>query len=200
MHLFTQSGSPNGRRVNVFIKEKGIEIPTTEIDLRAGENLSAEFRARNPFGRVPTLTLNDGRFLSESQAICHYLEYLHPAPNLFGDTAEEKAMIEMWSLRVDLNLLKPVAQGFRHSTGFYKDREKCVAEWGQVAAEVARDAAVLFDELLAGKEYLLGDRYSVADMTLAIVMNFAKQVGQDFFDLTNLARFHANVTARPAFS
>ena len=88
MHLYTMSASPNGKRVAIFMKEKGIDIPTTEIDLRAGENLTDEYRRKNPFGRVPVLELDDGTFLSESQAICLYLEGLYPAPNLFGESAE----------------------------------------------------------------------------------------------------------------
>ena len=199
MHLYTMSASPNGKRVAIFMKEKGIDIPTTEIDLRAGENLTDEYRRKNPFGRVPVLELDDGTFLSESQAICLYLEGLYLAPNLFGESAEERAKIEMWARRVDLNFLMPVAQGFRNLTGYYKDRETCVKEWGEVSALAARDTAVLLDAHLANNQLLLGDRYAIPDMTLAIVMGFAKNVGQDFFDLPNLSRFYADVTARAAF-
>ena len=199
MHLYTMSASPNGKRVAIFMKEKGIDIPTTEIDLRAGENLTDEYRRKNPFGRVPVLELDDGTFLSESQAICLYLEGLYLAPNLFGESAEERAKIEMWARRVDLNFLMPVAQGFRNLTGYYKDRETCVKEWGEVSALAARDTAVLLDAHLANNQFLLGDRYAIPDMTLAIVMGFAKNVGQDFFDLPNLSRFYAVVTARAAF-
>ena len=199
MHLYTMSASPNGKRVAIFMKEKGIDIPTTEIDLRAGENLTDEYRRKNPFGRVPVLELDDGTFLSESQAICLYLEGLYLAPNLFGESADERAKIEMWARRVDLNFLMPVAQGFRNLTGYYKDRETCVKEWGEVSALAARDTAVLLDAHLANNQFLLGDRYAIPDMTLAIVMGFAKNVGQDFFDLPNLSRFYADVTARAAF-
>ncbi len=199
MHLYTQSASPNGQRVNIFMKEKGIDIPRTEIDIRAGENLSEEFLARNPFGRVPALELDDGSYLSESQAICLYLEGLHPEPNLFGESLEEKAKIEMWSRRVELNFMMPVAQGFRNSTGFFKDREKCSAEWGEISVEIARDAATRFDRHLADSQFLAGDRYSIADMNFAITLGFAKNVGQDYFDLENLARFHQDVASRAAF-
>ena len=199
MHLYTMSASPNGKRVAIFMKEKGIDIPTTEIDLRAGENLTDEYRRKNPFGRVPVLELDDGTFLSESQAICLYLEGIYLAPNLFGESADERAKIEMWARRVDLNFLMPVAQGFRNLTGYYKDRETCVKEWGEVSALAARDTAVLLDAHLANNQFLLGDRYAIPDMTLAIVMGFAKNVGQDFFDLPNLSRFYAVVTARAAF-
>lgn len=200
MHLYTNSMSPNGQRVAVFMKEKGLDIPTTEIDLRAGENLSAEYRAKNMMGRVPVLELDDGVYLAESQAICRYLEFLEPTPNLFGEPGVEMALIEMWSRRVEMNLMMPVAQGFRNLTGFFKDREKCVKEWGEVSVEVARQAAELFDAHLASNRFLLGDRYCIADMLLAIVVGFARNVGQDFFDLEHLARFHAEVTSRPAFA
>ena len=199
MHLYTQSASPNGQRVDVFLKEKGVEIPATQIDLRAAENLSEEFLARNPFGRVPTLELDDGTYLSESLAICRLIEGLHPEPNLFGKSAQEQAVVEMWCRRVELNFMMPVAQCFRNVTGFFKDREKVCPEWGEISGEIARDAAIRLDAHLANSQFLAGDRYTVADMTLAIGVGFAKNVGQDYFDLENLARLHAEVTARPAF-
>jgi glutathione S-transferase len=118
---------------------------------------------------------------------------------LFGESTLERAKIEMWARRVDLNFLMPVAQGFRNLTGYYKDRETCVKEWGEVSTLAARDTAVLLDAHLANNQFLLGDRYAIPDMTLAIVMGFAKNVGQDFFDLPNLSRFYAVVTARAAF-
>ncbi|MFP6808562.1 MAG: glutathione S-transferase family protein [Pseudomonadales bacterium] len=200
MHLHTQSQSPNGQRVAIFMKEKGIEIPCTEVDLRAGENLKDEYLALNPFGRVPVLELDNGKYLSESLAICAYIEGLHPEPNLFGESAEERAFIEMWSRRVELNVLMPVAQAFRNLTGFFKDRETCVPEWGQVSAEAAISAVALFEEHLGNNSYLVNDRYSVADMTLAITLNFAKNVGQDLLGGVNISRWHEQVMSRPSFS
>ncbi len=199
MHLYTQSASPNGQRVEVFLKEKGVDIPMTQIDLRAGENLGDAFLARNPFGRVPTLELDDGTCLSESLAICRLIEGLHPEPNLFGETPRELAMVEMWCRRVELNFMMPVAQCFRNVTGFFKDREKVCPEWGEISGEVARDAATRLDAHLADSQFLAGDRYTVADLTLAITLGFARNVGQDYFDLENLTRLHAGVTARPSF-
>ena len=200
MHLFTQSASPNGQRVEVFMKEKGVEIPCTQIDLRAAENLSEDYRSKNPFGRVPVLQLDSGAFLSESQAICLYLEGLHPEPNMFGESAEEKALIEMWNRRVELNVLMPVAQGFRNMTGFFKDREKVVPEWGEVSAEIAQESVALFNDHLADNQYINGDRFTIPDMTLAIVLGFAKNVGQELLGGENIARWYAEVTARPAFA
>ena len=199
MHLFTNSGSPNGQRVGIFMNEKNIDIPKTEIDLRAGENLSEDYTAKNFIGRVPVLELDDGTFLAESQAICRYLEAKHPEPNLFGTTGEEQAIIEMWSRRVEINVLIPVAQGFRNITGFFKDRETCVKEWGEVSVDLARDAVTHFDQHLQNNQFLMGDRYCIADMTFAILIGFAKNVGQDFLDMPSIKRFHDEVTSRDAF-
>jgi len=199
MKLFTNSGSPNGRRVNIGVAEKGIEIDKQEIDLAGAENLSADFKARNPFGRVPVLELDDGSYLSESVAITRYLDALHPAPPLFGTTDLEQSLIEMWGRRVELNLLMPVAQAFRNLSGFFKDREKISNEWGQISAEIARDAVPLFDDQLAKTQFIAGDSFSVVDISLLCTLDFAKATRQELpFDLPNLSRWYAAVSARPS--
>jgi len=152
---FYNSIGPNPQVVRIFAAERGVELDMVEVDLMGGENRQADYLAKNPGGQLPCLELDDGSFLSESQAICLYLEGLHPEPNLFGASPEERAKIEMWSRRVELSLMMPVAQTFRNITGFFKDREKCVPEWGEVSAEIARDAATLFDGHLADNQFLL---------------------------------------------
>ncbi len=193
------SASPNGLRVGVAMKEKGIEIPTTEIDLRAGENLSDEYKAKNPAGRVPVLETDSGIFISESVAITRYLEGLEPEPNLFGHSHEEQAIIEMWNRRVELNLLMPVAQAFRNLTGFFKDREKVSQEWGEISAEVAQQALPMFEAQLADSEFIAGDRFTVADISLTVCLGFAGNVGQDLLHTPNLKAYHERNTARPSF-
>lgn len=197
-----ESPSPNARRVHIFMAEKGIDMERVAVDIRAGENLSDAYRAKNPIGRVPTLELDDGTFLAESVAICRYLEGLHPEPNLFGTTPLEMAQIEMWTRRVELNFMAEVAGAFRNITGFFKDRETCVKEWGQVCAEKAAKVIPIFDEQLANSEYLAGDRFTNADLTLGVVVDFARQVKVVTFPegLDNLDRWHAQVSARPSFS
>ena len=106
----------------------------------------------------------------------------------------------MWNRRVELNVLMPVAQGFRNLTGFFKDRETVVPEWGEVSAAVAKESVSLFNDHLTDHQYINGDRYTITDMTLAIVLGFAKNVGQDLLGGENIARWHAEVTARPAFA
>lgn len=199
MHLYTTSASPNGKRVAVVMKEKNIEIPLTQIDLMAAENLSKEYLAKNPMGRVPVLELDSGFMLAESVAISRYLEILAPEPNLFGIDPEKQCVIEMWHRRAEINLFIPVAQAYRNSSGVFKDREPVSAEWGDISAGFARDAVPVFEQQLASNEYIAGDRYSIADITLAITLTFARNTGLDLLSTPHIAGWHERITARPSF-
>ncbi len=196
-----ESPSPNARRVQMFMAEKGIDCERVPVDIRAGENIKAEYLAKNPGGRVPVLELDDGTFLAESVAICRYLEGLHPEPNLFGTTPLETAMIEMWQRRAELNFMSEVAGAFRNITGFFKDRETCVKEWGEVCAEKAPKALVMFDDRLGESEYLAGERFTNADLTLCVGLDFARQVKVvQIPELANLERWHKRMSERPSYS
>lgn len=196
-----EAPSPNARRVHIFIAEKGLQpIESVRVDIRAGENLSQAYREKNPFGRVPVLELDDGTFLAESVAICRYLEGLHPQPSLFGTTPLEMAVIEMWNRRAEINFMLAAAAAFRNLTGFFKDREKISAEWGTISQENAADALGRFDAALEKSEFLAGDRFSIADITMGCALDFAKMVKLDLpFDLPNVSRYHAQLKARPSF-
>ena len=195
-----ESPSPNARRVTVFMAEKGIECDRVSVDIRAGENISPEYLVKNPAGRVPVLELDDGTFISESIAICRYLEGIQPEPNLFGLDARESAMVEMWQRRVELNLFLEIAAAFRNITGFFKDRETCVAEWGQVCAKKAPKALQMFEHRLSDSEYLAGPRFTVADLSLAITLDFAEMVKvAPLPTLENVERWRSNIIKRPSF-
>ena len=196
-----ESPSPNARRVHVFMAEKGFDCERVPVDIRAGENITPEFLAKNPGGRVPVLELDDGTFLAESIAICRYLEALHPEPNLFGDDALSSAQIEMWQRRVEMLFMAEVAGAFRNITGFFKDRETCVKEWGEVCAAKAPKALQMFDDQLANNTYLAGEKFSVADITLAVALDFAKMVQVvELPELPNISRWYAQVNERPSLS
>jgi len=196
-----EAPSPNARRVQVFLKEKGIAPPeSVAVDIRGGENLSEAYRALNPFGRVPVLELDDGTCLAESVAICRYFEGLHPQPSLFGTEPLEQALIEMWNRRAEINFMLPTAQAFRNLTGFFKDREKVSKEWGAISLETAADGMARFDQALAGRQYLAGDAFSIADITLGVALNFGRSVKLALpFDLPNIARYLEQINARPSF-
>ena len=196
-----ESPSPNARRVSVFMAEKGIECERVSVDIRAGENIQSEYLSKNPAGRVPVLELDDGSYISESIAICRYLEAVEPEPNLFGLDAIEIANVEMWQRRVELNLFLEIAGAFRNITGFFKDRETCVEEWGKVCAEKAPKALTMFDDQLSDNQYLAGDRFTVADITLAITLDFAEMVKvAPLPTLDNITQWRANVTARASLA
>ena len=196
-----ESPSPNARRVSVFMAEKGIECERVSVDIRAGENIQSEYLSKNPAGRVPVLELDDGSYISESIAICRYLEAIEPEPNLFGLDAIEIANVEMWQRRVELNLFLEIAGAFRNITGFFKDRETCVEEWGKVCAEKAPKALTMFDDQLSDNQYLAGDRFTVADITLAITLDFAEMVKvAPLPTLDHITRWRTNVTARTSLA
>lgn len=196
-----ESPSPNARRVQVFMAEKGIDCERVNVDIRGGENIQAEYLAKNPAGRVPLLELDDGTCIGESVAICRYLEGLHPQPNLLGDSPLSSAQIEMWQRRVELNFMAEVAGAFRNITGFFKDRETCVKEWGEVCAEKAPRALNMFDAQLADNTYLAGEQFSIADITLCIALEFARQVKVVALpELGNIDRWYAEVSSRPSLA
>ena len=148
-----ESPSPNARRVHIAMAEKSIEIERVAVDIRAGENISAEYLAKNPGGRVPMLELDDGTFIGESVSITRYLDAIGEGPSLFGDSPLAQAQIDMWQRRAEFNFLLEVAGAFRNITGFFKDRETCVEAWGVVCAEKAPKALTMFDDQLAQTEF-----------------------------------------------
>jgi glutathione S-transferase len=184
----------------MYLAEKGIDVPIVEVDLSASENLTREFRARNPLARVPVLELDDGTHIAESMAIARYFEALRPQPCLFGATPLEQATVEMWNRRAELNVLMPVAQAFRQLTAHFKDRERVVPEWGEVAEAQAAEALPVFDVKLAHSTFIAGETFSVADITLALTISFAKSTGRKLpYELPNLSRWFVAVKARPSY-
>ena len=116
MKLYTGLG-PNPRVVHIFMAEKGMEIPLSQVDLMAGENRQADHLSRNPSGQLPTLELDNGSFIAEITAICEYLDEVGPAPSLLGDDAQERAETRMWARRIDLNINEPLTTAFRGAEG-----------------------------------------------------------------------------------
>lgn len=198
LHQFAQS--PNPRRVRMFMAEKGIEdVEFVEVDIRAGENLSAAYRAKNPLGVVPTLELDDGTCIGESVAICRYLEGIHPEPSLFGSDPLSQGRIEMWNRGVEFNVLLQVAMSFRNLSGIFADREKTSKEFGEISLERLQQGFDLLERRLAETEFVAGDSFSVADITALCSVDFASAVKVTVDDQRpNLQRWHQAVSARPS--
>ena len=196
-----EAPSPNARRVHIAMAEKGIELDRVAVDIRGGENLSDEFLAKNPGGRVPVLELDDGTYIGESVSISRYLDAIGEGPMLFGDTPLAQAQIDMWQRRAELNFFLEVAGAFRNITGFFKDRETCVEAWGVVCADRAPKALSMFDAQLEHSEFLAGDQFSVADITLGVGLDFARSVKVvELPELPNIKRWNMQLNARASFS
>jgi glutathione S-transferase len=200
--LYDGGRAPNPRRVRIFLKEKGIEVPIQPVDLAAMEHKSPVYRAVNPLQRVPALELDDGTILTESIAICRYFEALHPEPALFGRTPLEIATIEMWQRRIELHLMLGIAQVFRHLHPGMKEFEvPQVPEWGEANKPRVLEFLGILDRELANRRYVAGDQYSVADITGLIAVDFLRAARLPLpAELANVARWHAELAARPSAS
>jgi glutathione S-transferase len=160
----------------MFIAEKGIEgIGQVQIDLGCGEHRSAEFLAKNPFGRVPALELDDGRILCETRAICTWLDGYAPQHNLMGEDFDERAFIEMTDRRIELHLFLGIANCVRHThPGLAALEQPQFAEYGAVQGERMRETARWLDATLAGQPFVAGQRFTIADITAFCALEFGR--------------------------
>lgn len=199
MKLWDNASAPNPRRVRIFLAEKGIRIPVEQVDIAKAENRGEAFRAKNPFGQVPVLELDDGTCISESVAICRYFEEVQPEPPLFGVGAAERARVEMWNRRAELELTQQVFFTFQNTHDFFKGRIPQVPEYGAVAKARAEAALAVLDRVLASQPFLAGDRFSIADITALVGIDFGRVVKIRVApEQKNVARWHAEVSARPS--
>ena len=200
MKLYDGGRAPNPRRVQIFLKEKELELPTIQLDLNALEHKSEELTAKNPAQTVPFLELDDGTVISETIAICRYIEELHPTPNLFGDTALERAQIEMWNRRLELGFFMKVAFSFRHlHPGAAVLEGEQISAWGEKSRASAYSIMEMLDTHLAHNQFFAGARFSVADITALVACQFFKPAKIQMPEhLTNLQRWLGEVSARPS--
>jgi glutathione S-transferase len=198
MKLYDLKTGTNTRRVRIFLAEKGVKLPTVEVDMMKGENKSPDYLAKNPMGTMPLLELDDGTQIAESVAICRYIEELHPEPPLFGTTPIERALIEMWNRRMELELLIPIIDNFVHSSAFYKERLSQVADIAQRGRMHAQARMRWLDSELAQRPFITGDRYTIADITVQCALILGKNTGTPIpNDSHHLARWFSDVSKRP---
>ncbi|GAB3454891.1 glutathione S-transferase [Massilia terrae] len=201
MKLYVSKYAPNPRRVSIFAAEKGIALEIVAVDLFNGEIKTPEFLARNPFGRVPVLELDDGRTLSETRAICTYLEGLQPQPNLMGEGFEERAFIEMADRQVEHYLFLQIANCVRHTHPALAPLEQPQFEdFGKSQGEKMLASARWLDGVLAKQAYVAGDRFTIADITAFCGLEFARgmlkfNAGEAGF--THLQAWRDRIAARP---
>jgi glutathione S-transferase len=199
MQLYDSAVAPNPRIVRVYLAEKGIEVPKVQVDLAGAENRKPEYLAKNPMGGVPMLELDDGTYIAETIAICRYFEEQQPEPALFGTDAKDKAVVEMWRRRMELEVVVPIMQTFRNTHEFFKGRIPQVAEWGEVMREAATKRLEWLDSVLTDREWIAGDRFTIADITAMVGIDFGRPSNIRIADdQKNLIRWHEAASSRPS--
>ena len=200
MKLYDGGRAPNPRRVRIFLAEKGIAVPTEQVELGKLEQRSDAFTAINPMQRVPALVLDDGTVIAESVAICRYFEALNSDPPLFGRGALDEALVEMWNRRVELHLFLPVATVFQHLHPVMKIMvDPQVAAWGEANKPRVTQFLQFLDGELKNRAYVAGAAYTVADITAMVAVDFMRVSKMTVpEELTNVRSWHQAVSARPS--
>jgi len=200
MKLYDGGRAPNPRRVRVFLAEKGISVPTEQVDLGQLQQRSDAYRAINPMQRVPALVLDDGTVIAESIAICRYFEALQPDPPLFGRGVLDSALVEMWNRRVEFHLFLPVATVFQHLHPAMKVMvDPQVPAWGEANKPRVFEFLEFLDRELKNRPHIAGATYTVADITALAAVDFMRVSKLAVPDhLSNVRRWHAAVSARPS--
>jgi glutathione S-transferase len=201
MKLYTTAVAPNPRRVTIFLNEKGIDIPTVELDLGKSEHLTDEFAAKNPMARVPVLELDDGTYLAESLSICRYFEEIQPEPPLFGVGARDKAEVDMWNRRMESEVLGMISGCFRNTHPYWEGKIPQFSDFGENCRATVLSRMEWLDSELADREFIAGDRFTVADITAHTGFALGRipkiRISEE---LKNLQRWYDAVAARPSVS
>ncbi|MCC6596570.1 MAG: glutathione S-transferase family protein [Rhodanobacteraceae bacterium] len=199
--LLLDALSPAPRTVRMFLLEKGLDLPTRQVDVFTGENRQAPYLTHNPAGQTPTLLLDDGSAISESVAIMEDLEELHPTPALIGATPAQRALTRQWQRRAELNITENIHNAYHYAEGLarFQGRIPLAPEAAVGLKRVAQDRIGWLDKMLDGREFLAGGRFSIADIWLYVWLDFADSVGQPFDrGLARLGPWFARIAARPS--
>jgi glutathione S-transferase len=200
MKLFGERNpAPNPRRVRIFLAEKAIDVPYENVSIRKRAHKTPEFRTKNSLGQLPVLELDDGTTLCESVSICRYLEELHPAPALFGETALERALIDMWIRRVEFVLMHPISAVWVHAHPLTAPLGTQFKDFGESRRDVVAKAMRWLERELASREYIAGPRFSMADIVTLTSIDFAGFIGLELpAECERLRAWHARVSQRPS--
>jgi glutathione S-transferase len=200
--LMYDSVGPNPRVVRIFAAERGVELNRTKVDLRGGENRQTAYMAKNPSGQLPALELDNGMILAEITAICEYLDEIGPkGKSLIGATPEERAETRMWVRRIDLNILEPLANGFRFAEGLklFESRIRTIPHAAGDFKTLAQEKLTWLNGLMDGREFVCGNRLTLADILLYVFLEFGASVGQPINPANaNLVRMVETMKARPS--
>lgn len=200
MKMYNSLG-PNPRCVRIFLAEKDMTLDTYELDITGGENRQADYTGKNPSGQMPALELDDGSVLAETAAICEYLEDLHPSPALIGANPQEKAETRMWQRRIELQITENLYNGFRYAEGYemFKNRVHCIPAAADDLKQIVRQRLAWLDGLMEGRDFIVGNRFTLVDVILFCALDFGACVGQKMDpSLKNLSAWFSRVDGRPS--
>ena len=203
MILYSSKLAPSPLKVLIFLKEKDIldQVKIIDLDLGKLEHKTPEYKAIAPNSRVPALKLNDDTIILETTAICRYLESLYPEPNLFGENPIEIASIEMWYSRVTYELMVPLMHGFRHTHPHMSQMENQNQEYGLAQRELAVKSLDTYNNIIASREYIAGERFTYADIQMVTSLQFLVRLNRlDLKDYENLNDYINQVSSRSSFS
>jgi len=198
--LYNHVLAPNPRRVRIFAAEKKIELSLEEVDILAGQSRTPEFLAKNSSGGVPVLELDDGSYLSESVAICRYLEGLQPEPNLLGRDLREQAEIERWNRRMELELFAAIGRTVQNTSPIFQGRFKQFPDYGEAQRAVVHQRLERMDRELNGHQFVASDRFTIADITALVAIDIGSRLAEIKIppELAHLTRWHQAVSSRPS--
>lgn len=201
MMLYSHPMAPNALRTLVFLAEKGIEVPIEPVDLMAAETRTPAFLKKNSLGEIPVLELDDGTLIAESVAICRYFEAAHPEPSLMGATPVESAQVEMWSRRLEQQILGPIAQVGLHTHEFFAEKVEQVPAYAETQVRLmAKKWAWLDAELSDGRTFVCNDRFSIADITGMAALHICDFFGHPVPEgVPNVKRWETAMRARPSW-
>ena len=200
MKVYSSRG-PNPRVVRMFMAERGIELPTEDVDIIAGDNLGDAYRALNPSAQSPCLQLDDGSVLAEVTVICDYLDEISEGASLMGDTPEARAETRMWCRRLDTRILEPMTLGFRSAEGLplFKDRYHVIPHAADDLKATVQENWAWLEAQLADKTYICGQRFTLADIQLFCFAEFGQMIGQGIpASAVKLHAWHARIAQRPS--
>jgi glutathione S-transferase len=202
MKIYDFVGAPNPKRVRVYLAEKGLKIPTEQVNIVSGENRKPEFLAKNPNGGLPVLELDDGTYLPESLAIIEYLEERNPTPPMIGSTPEERARVRALERIAELNVFNRVAQIFQNSHPFMAGRIKQSPDAAENARSMLRGALRILDGLIGKGPFVAGAKPTIADCTLWAAVDFSRFIGEPLDQVdpsyANFNRWCATFGERPS--
>ncbi len=200
MKIYDFPMAPNPRRVRIFLAEKNIQMVYVHVDIFKGENRTVEFMRKNPMGGLPVLEFDDGTYLTESVAICRYFEGLQPDPPLMGVDPRDIAFVEMWNRRMELEIFSPIANVIQHTHPAFITRIKQIPEFAEVRRDYGLQRLEWLDSILAQRQFIAGERYTIADITAQVAIDLGVNLGglKLLDGVHHVKRWHEAVSSRPS--